>query len=583
MCGIAGIFTKLDTPVAESLQRSLADALAHRGPDGEGFYNSAGLTLIHKRLSIIDVDGGAQPLASPDQKTQLILNGEIYNYKNLQKNAKDDDFSLKTESDCEPVLHLYQKYGLNFVQHMSGMYALALWDDNQKRLVLARDPFGIKPLYYAATEEGVIFASEPAALTKCGWVDAEMNYDLIPAFLSRQYVGGERTFWRGIHRLLPGEMLVIEQGEIKEIRNFAAPLNAVEEQTEAEALAKFDGLLHKSVKLHLQSDVPYGVFLSGGIDSSTMVTAMQNVLAEGGEPPARTYTIGFGSETVKDEREIAEKLAAEIGAKHTSILFEEADFWNYLPQFVTALDDPIADYASLPVLKLSEIAKQDVKVILSGEGGDEIFAGYGRYRSKWWHKLVGKKFRGSGTIAGAKHFIQKEFQGWEGEDFIKIPSLTELQQRQIWDISDWLPDNLLIKADRCLMFHGIEGRVPFLDLDLARFGFSLPNTLKVKEKHGKWLVKHWLEINQPLHPVWEKKSGFTVPIRAWLNNKQQEIVDYLASVEGVAPIIHVQNLQDSCAVPWDKKEAKLIFNLLIFAGWWQQHMAGQTPYAGLID
>ena len=573
MCGIAGVSLTSERPVPAAMLRALADALRHRGPDGEGMVEGPGVALVHRRLSIIDVAGGAQPISDADEAVHIVANGEIYNYRPLQDALDEHGVALKTRSDTEPALHLYKAHGTGFVDHLNGMYALAIYDGRTGEVVLARDPFGIKPLYYAQTSEGIAFASEPAALIKAGWTAAEVETRALGAYFARQYVGGRHTLLKGIRRVLPGETLVLQKGEIvRRGRRLPALRPAAKAADGADAA--FDRILEHAVRRHQQSEVPYGAFLSGGIDSSCMVLKMSQIAG-----PVNTFTIGFDSATVDDERTAAERLVRDLDVSHRGILFSEEDFWATLPKMCAAFDDLVADYAALPLLKLAREAAPSVKVVLSGEGGDEIFAGYGRYRRGWWDTLRRRPFRGRGGTAGYEAlFDPAVFDDAVGADIpFDLNGFTPLQRRQAIDVVDWLPDDLLTKVDRCLMAYGIEGRVPYLDDDLAAFGFGLPDRCKVSGRHGKYLVKSWLSRQRPDLDVWARKRGFTVPIGDWLERKRPHLAAYLSAQEGVRAITKVAPLEAFFARPFGRKGAQLAFALLCFGLWHDIHIRGVAP------
>jgi len=579
MCGIAGVSLKYGD-VHDVLLESFSEALAHRGPDGEGFYMQGDVGLVHRRLSIIDVAGGAQPISDAENKVHIIGNGEIYNYCQLQHDLEQEGTVFKTHSDTESALHLYKKHGASFVRHMYGMYAVAVYDETQDKLILARDPLGIKPLYYAETSVGFAFASEPAALVRSGWVKAEVEKEVLPSFFNRQYVTGRKTMFKGIYRVLPGEMIVVQKGVIK-VKERLAPRNmhVPEKIAYPQAKEQFEEKFNDVVREHLQSEVAYGVFLSGGIDSSA-VTLKTAELATF----VRSFTIGFESKTVNDERSSAEEMSELLKNKHTSISFAEDDFWNILPEMCFYMDDLVADYAALPLLSLARRASKDVKVVLSGEGGDEFFAGYGRYRPRFWKSVFSRSFRGRGDAHKFKGLFSDEISSWvEKTPYVPFGTkkFTSLQNKQVADIVSWLPDDLLIKVDRCLMAYGIEGRVPFVDERIAGFGFSLPDKCKLRGKQGKFLLKDWLagklkEMKSPLaEDVWEKKSGFTVPIHDWMEKRRSEISNYLSNHEAILGVTHRKKLLRLLGKSFTKKSAKMIFTLLCYALWYDIHIAGK--------
>lgn len=583
MCGIGGVSLVQGKAADAKLLGRLACALAHRGPDGEGLYSHKGTGLVHRRLSIIDLAGGAQPISTADGQWHIVCNGEIYNYQPLRRGLVDQGYSFTTHSDSEVALHLYRTHGLDFVKHLEGMYALAIYDQAADELVLARDPVGIKPLYISATGKGLAFASEAGALVRAGWVAGEVNPAAWPSLFNRQYVGGQQTLFAGVERVKPGEVLRIRHGKVVERRMYPLSLGPVENISEAEALEVLDSLLHEAVQSHLQSEVPYGAFLSGGIDSSTVVSRMAELT-----DTVRTYTIGFSSTSVADERATAFSLARRLHTQHTAVDFGEQDFWHQLPRMCAAVDDLVADYATLPTLKLAEHASKEVKVILSGEGGDEGFAGYGRYRrGGLLDTLRGRTFRGRGDTAGYKQlFHDGAIPAWRGGDTPRPwdeAGFTRLQGYQARDMADWLPDDLLIKVDRALMVHGIEGRVPLLDRKLLSFAFSLPDGLKVQRKKGKYLLKKWLEGHQPQLNVWAPKKGFTVPVQPWLEAQRHLLLPYLHRHGGVAQVLVRKDLRRWLENPLDKRGAKLLFSVLCYALWHDIYIQGRVPGEGLLD
>jgi asparagine synthase (glutamine-hydrolysing) len=578
VCAIAGVSLRTSEP-SEALLARLAALQAHRGPDGEGFYRHGRTALAHRRLSILDLEGGAQPIATEDARSHIVVNGEIYNYRPLQARIREWGVRLKTDSDSEVPLHLWRRHGPDFVRHLEGMYALAIYDEASEELVLARDPVGIKPLYVAETPAGVAFASEAGALVQAGWLVADVEERAWPSYFNKQYVDGPLTMFKGVERVQPGEVIRIRHGEVLERRVYPLPLEPASSLAEDEALAILDDLGTRTVETHLQSDVPYGAFLSGGIDSSFVVTKMVELVGN-----VRTYSIGFSSETVSDERESALRLSRKLGTSHQAIEFTPDDFWGLLPRMCASMDDLIADYAALPTLKLAEFAKQEVKVILSGEGGDEGFAGYRRYRV---HRrgllrrlMRGHGFRRSGNTSGLGHLFGassvSEWNDGPRQDRFDTRGFTRLQTFQARDISDWLPDNLMIKVDRCLMAHGIEGRVPLLDRELLGFAFSLPDRLKIAGDHHKYLLRRWVADHQPQQEPWAKKRGFTVPIADWLETRRPEVLSYLHPHPGVRDVVVPDRLTDWLGEPLDGHGAKLLFNLLCYAIWHDTYI-GRVP------
>lgn len=575
MCGIAGVsFT--NTESAGELLRTMAATLTHRGPDGEGFFTHENMGLAHRRLAIIDLSTGAQPLFTPNKKLAVVVNGEIYNYKSLRQNLQKEGVTFATQSDCEPPLYLYQRHGDAFTEHLHGMYALALVDVEKNQLILARDPYGIKPLYYATNSRGFAFASEPRALLAAGFGARRVNAQARAALFNRQFTAGTQTLFEGIFRIQPGEVLVVQQGKIVRRAIHAPTFAAAAPVAEPQALARLNTHWAEAVAAHMQADVPYGAFLSGGIDSTFMVAHMQKLLPR--NERVKTFSIGFASPDVPDERTAAQTAAEHLQTTHHSTEFTEDDFWNLIPTLANAMDDLVADPAILPTLKLAEFAKKSVKVVLSGEGGDEIFAGYGRYRQPWWKRMFNNNLRGTGDAAALGNiWHDKTMRHWRDAPLPCPAHLTHLQKLQHTDITTWLPDDLLLKADRALMWHGLEGRVPFLGDTFARFAFSLPDSLKIKGKHGKWLLKTALNNLMPAANVWAKKRGFSVPLVDFINRKRPAVQNFLTTHAAVQEVLDVEKLRDLLNFPLNKKTAKIVFTLLCYAHWHNIHIAGKTP------
>ena len=579
MCGIAGLATNDGRAPSANVMTVMSEALAHRGPDGVGHYRSADVAMMQRRLAIIDLVTGDQPLYEP-AGAALVANGEIYNYIELR--AALDGAVFSTSSDCETPLHIYRRKGLAYADDLRGMYAIALHDPGASRLVLSRDPFGIKPLYYAETPEGFAFASEPRALIEGGIVEGAIVPQARNELLQLQFTTGRSTIFAGIQRLLPGETIVVSQGRVVERRRRAAlPQGEVLALSEQEALATFDRIFEESVRIHQRSDVPYGMFLSGGTDS----TAVLAMMARLNERPVRAFTAGFSNTEAADEREQARTVAKALGAEHTEVEFREADFWVLLPEIAAAMDDPTADYAILPTYKLAATAHAaGLKVILSGEGGDELFAGYGRYRSvlrPWW--AGGRVPRRRGNLDGLG-VLRQELAGWRdgiaaAEAREAKPGRTALQQAQAVDCADWLPNDLLGKLDRCLMAHAVEGRTPFLDPVLADFAFRLPDELKIRNRLGKWLLRRWVEEKVPATAAFLRKQGFTVPVTEWIARRGAAL----------GPLVEEQVcIKDLCApgaaarLFTHARERRLGFAAwtLLFYALWHRHHVRRRPPAG---
>jgi asparagine synthase (glutamine-hydrolysing) len=591
MCGIAG-FALAPAPadaaapaVDAGALTALVRALAHRGPDGAGHTMVGRVALVHTRLAIIDLSGGDQPIfAGP---AALVANGEIYN--DLQLRASLPEVRFATGSDCEPPLHLWLRDGPRFVDALRGMYAIAIHERGTHNLTLARDPFGIKPLYIAEIQTpnggGIAFSSEPQALLAAGLVRRRLRTEARDELLQLQFTTGRDTIFEGISRVLPGETIRIGNGRVLDRQRITAlPDGPVEEIGEADALARLDRALEESVALHQRSDVPYGMFLSGGIDSAVVLRMMARL---GGGSRVQSFTAAFDVPGAPDESEAAAALARAAGASHEVLRIDEASVWRHLPEIVASLDDPVADYAVIPTWLLARRARRDVKVILSGEGGDELFAGYGRYRSAmrpWW--LGGRAMRRHGIFDGLGVLRASSRQWRDGIAATELSAgadRSRLASAQASDIAEWLPHDLLLKLDRCLMAHGVEGRTPLLDPGVAAAVFRLPDGLKVRRGMGKWLLRRWLEQHMPEARPFAPKQGFTVPVGAWIAAKGDRLgplVAAQASIDAVASPDRVRALFRNAA---GRREQHAAWCLLFYALWHRTHIEGRRPDGDVFE
>lgn len=585
MCGIAGVAMADGSAPDGALVGRMIKAIAHRGPDGEGAYTSGNVGIGHNRLAIIDLETGDQPIRGP-RGIVLVANAEIYNYIELRRQLGESRFN--TRSDCEPPVHLYAGAGTGFGQALRGMYAIAIADEAAGRVVLSRDPFGIKPLYYAAIEGGTAFASEPAALVAAGLVPARLDAAARDEMLQLQYSTGRRTIFEGVDRVLPGETLTIEAGSIVSRLNKAAlPGGAPADWDEEEAIRRFDAAFMNSVEVHQRADVPYGMFLSGGIDSSAVLAAMRDL----NDRPVQAFTAGFSGTRAADEREHAGDVARAAGADFHAVDVDAADFWQDLPAIAAAVDDPAADYAIIPTYKLGRLVHdRGLKVVLSGEGGDELFAGYGRYR-----RLLRPWFLGGGAVRHKGAFeglgvLRDDGNGWRaGLDRAAAREATagrtRLQAAQAMDCADWLPNDLLIKLDRCLMAHGVEGRTPFLDRRVADVAMRLPDNLKVRGRAGKYVLRRWLERKLPEARPFARKKGFTVPVGEWIAARSGEISQLVARQPCIEEACHPSAVEALFRTldPGRPRAAQAAWRLLFYALWYRRHMEGRAPDGDVFE
>jgi asparagine synthase (glutamine-hydrolysing) len=556
ICGIASARGKIDAGELAAMNAKLA----HRGPDSEGSFVKGGIGIAARRLSIIDLDTGDQPLANEDGSIQVVQNGEIYNYRELRAGLEAAGHRFSSHGDTEVIAHLYEQHGLGFASRLRGMFAIAVWDARERRLVLARDRFGIKPLYYRREQGELRFASELRALPR-----GEIDPDALEAYLAFNFVPAPYSILRGTRKLPPGDMLVWEKGEAR-CERFARPLPASpdEERREhaGELIEELRARMRDSVRAHLVSDVPVGVFLSGGVDSSLLAALAAQETSE----PLRTFTIGFEEKTF-DETAGARKVAERYSTDHHEVVLRpEPEF--LLRTLAEVFDEPFADSSALPTYLVSELASREVKVCLSGEGGDELFGGYYTYSADLLAQRLGplariarplaellpssnarvsfdykaKRFtRGAHLPPLERHHAWKEIFSPElraelsgrSASFDPVDLLRErfdetvgaemLVRLQDVDLGIPLVDDLLVKTDRSSMVHSLEARVPFLDTVVTGLALALPRKLKVSGLSKKILLRRAAEPLLPREVVHGRKRGFSIPAAAWLRGELEPL------------------------------------------------------------
>jgi asparagine synthase (glutamine-hydrolysing) len=562
----------------EGLLRVLAGAMTHRGPDGSGFYAKGAVGLAQTRLAIIDLATGDQPLIAPDG-VALIANGEIYNDPEIRARLTDAPYA--TGSDCESPLHLYRAEGVGFADQLRGMYAIAIHDPAQARLVLTRDPFGIKPIYYVEDQRGFAFASEPQALLAAGLAGRTVNARARAEMLQLKFSTGAQTIFEGVRRVEPGETLVIEDGRITQRRHQAMLPKAAPVRTAKGGLeAQLDAVLMDTVSHHLRSDVPYGLFLSGGIDSAVLATLMARFSSQ----PVYALTAGFPGSAAADETAQAARVARAVGAEHHVVEMTHADFWREAPRIAAALDEPCADGAALPSFMLARAAKGHLKVVLNGAGADEIFGGYTRYRRARWLGALAGRSRTRGVF-GANFGVAPALDGWR--DGLAEVSRAEaghgrtvVQKLQAIDSAEWLPNDVLLVLDRCLMAHGVEGRTPFLDPPTADFAFRLPDGLKIQGKFGKWLLRDWLNRQLPESAAFARKTGFVPPVGEWIAAQECRLEELVAAQPGIAETFSGDFVR--AVLAGAAANAQAAWSLVFYALWHSHHVLG-LPADGTID
>jgi len=559
MCGICGIVKfDADDAVSPALLEAMTDRISHRGPDAFGYFLEKQVGLGHRRLSIIDLSGGKQPMFNEDGTVVIVFNGEIYNFAELTAELVARGHVFNTRSDTETIIHAYEEYGDDCVTRFRGMFAFALWDRRKQRLLIARDRLGIKPVYYYEGREAFVFASEIKSLLEAPNVPREVDETALNLYLSLRYVPGPRTMFKEILKLQPGHLLVMDESGVR-IRKYWDVTYGPPVTSKEDALQQFESLLEESVRLRMIAEVPLGVFLSGGIDSSAIL-AMMSRLRKG--EPVKTFSVGYesadGREDENNEFVYARQVAQAFGAEHHEFRLNPLDFYDYVPQMVWHLDEPLADPSCIPLYFISRLARQYITVVLSGEGADEVLAGYYIY-SKMLAMENLRKVPGAGAIAGglaaflpsnkyqnylriaglplAQRYrgvsrgfypaLQARLMGREAGpghslDDVYAPyfgavSHTSPLNRMLYvDTKVWLPDDLLLKADKMTMANALELRVPFLDHKLVEFASQLPDSMKLAKGTGKVLLRRIMQDTLPEKILHRPKKGFPVPMQSWL-------------------------------------------------------------------
>ena len=573
MCGIAGI-VKLNPQeqVDDARLKRMRDVLRHRGPDGEGLWVQGPVGLGHRRLAIVDVAGGHQPMPNEDETIWIVFNGEIYNHSALRPRLLAQGHRYRTQSDTETIVHLYEEAGERCVEKLQGMFAFALWDQPRGRLLLARDRLGIKPLYYALTDEELLFASEIKAILAGLPAKPAFNEEILPDFLATRFVASEETFFRGIRKLLPGRTLTWSRGDGLSIRRYwALPPKAPDPGLGMREWA--NGLqagLSRAVESHLMSDVPLGLFLSGGLDSSGLAALMARKVWD----PIKTFSVGF-AERGANELEFGRLMARAIGAEHHEVVATAGEFWDALPRLIWHEDEPIAFPSSVPLYFVSRLARDHVKVVLTGEGADELFLGYNRYRVTAWNERLAWNYRAllPATLQrGTRHLVhrlprvgrryaERTFLALDPdprelfyENFAVFPARYQrailngsmsaaardpyaeslrcswaapndtLDRMSRADIETYLVE-LLMKQDQMSMAASVESRVPYLDHELVEHALGIPSRFKLAGWTTKAVLRRALKDIVPPAILRRRKLGFPVPVGGWLRDAWWPVVE----------------------------------------------------------
>jgi asparagine synthase (glutamine-hydrolysing) len=598
MCGICGIVIPdhSSRSIDEGAFTRLRDTISHRGPDGFGVFMDRGVALGHRRLSIVDVAHGHQPMASDDGALQLVYNGEVFNHPTLMAQLQSEGVQYKTHCDTETVIRVFERRGEATPEELRGMFAFAMWDRRTRTLTLARDRFGVKPLYYALLDDGtLVFGSEMKAILASGMVRASLHEDALPDYLANHATTGEGTLLAGIKRLLPGHTLVWQDGKIRTRRYWDLRFEAEAEETrpDEELIAEYGERLKEAVRLRLMADVPLGAFLSGGIDSAAITALMSQLVDE----PIKTFSVGF-AEREANELAYARIVAKKFGTDHHEVLVSPEQFFGALPSLVWHEDEPIAHPSSVALNFVSRLAAERVKVVLTGEGSDETLAGYGRYTKTIMNMRLGGAYH-SATPSAFRSLVRHGIEALPASrtrqralrTFLARPATLEAlyldnfavfsreQQRGLLstalrrripsddpyatatqlmagsdakslldrllyvDTKTYLHE-LLMKQDQMSMAASIESRVPFLDHPLVEFTARLPERLKLRGRTTKFILREAMKDILPAEILSRGKMGFPVPVGAWFRGEYRGIIDELV----LSPRAMERGLFDSDAI-----------------------------------
>ena len=575
MCGIAGFVLSGSVTDSSALLRSMADVIAHRGPDDEGFLESQTASgdfrigLAHRRLSIIDLSTGHQPIGNEDGSVQIVFNGEIYNFQGLREELIARGHQFRTASDTETIVHAYEEYGDDCVEHFRGMFAFAIWDARRERLLLARDRFGKKPLYLYEDDGSILFASEIKSLLQYPQLSVQADTDAIWEYLAYRYVPGPRTLFRNIRKLQPGCCAAWEKGQFREWSWYQPPDCGVRPDVDLpdDPVGAFLERLEEAVSIRMVSDVPFGAFLSGGIDSSAVV----GLMSRHSNLPVKTFSVGF-SESQYSELRYARTIADQFKTDHHELTVSQDHLMDELPALVRFRDAPVAEPSDIPIYLLSKEAGKTVKMVLTGEGSDEFLGGYPkhvfeRYASAYqvlpamiraglleplvqalpyrfrraktaivnlgledWRERMARWFGALSSKERAELVAFRPTASTPLTQAMQIPVAGNTALRKIlcFDQTSWLPDNLLERGDRMTMAASIEARMPFMDHELAAFVSSLPDHMRVRGRTTKWILREAMKRMLPAEILERPKVGFRVPVNEWFRGPMKSyLYDHL--------------------------------------------------------
>ena len=609
MCGIVGFWSKENIDKKKVLIKKMADKIAHRGPDGEGYFYNSSVALGHKRLSIIDLDNGREPLISNDKNLVLVFNGEIYNYQELKKELEDDGYLFKTKTDAEVLLYGYDKYREEICSKLRGMFAFVIYDKKNKLLFGARDHFGMKPLYYYQKDNFFCFSSEIKAMLEHPKFKKEINKDALKMYLMFQYSAKDETFFKDVYRLNPGHYFIYKDNQLNIYQYYELSFNR-KEQDYHNLKKRLEKELKESINYHLTtSDVEVGAYLSGGVDSSFVVANSK---------PNKTFSVGFNYEGF-DETKYAKELSKDLGLTNKSVMISADDFFNSLPIIMYYTDEPHANLSTVPLYFLAKLASRDVKVVLSGEGADELFGGYNEYYDpllvRMYLKLPLKirskvrsicqklpNFKGKNTLIkygisfeeryiGHGSFLENEETNKILADDLKsnetismllkpyynlVKNESELTKKMFLDYYFWLPKDILLKADKMSMANSVELRTPLLDINLFNLTKTIPNKYLIKNKTTKYIFRDIALDNLPKSWAKRRKCGFPVPFSKWLR-----IDKYYNIVKDAFSKNYVKDFFDTCYInqlldnhyKGLENNGRKIYNIYCFLVWYDEFFA----------
>jgi len=613
MCGIAGTYNykTLENVRSEDIRRMIS-VIDYRGPDGDGVLSSGPIGLGHKRLTIIDTsERSNQPMTSQHGAQTISYNGEVYNYQELATQLEETGIQLRTSSDTEVLLELLRLDGHEALHKLNGMFAFAYWDESEQALTLARDRIGIKPLYYQETDQGIVFASEIKSILALSSRSNKVNRQLIDSYMSLGYCTGDNTLFEGIKKVPPGHYLTVKNNKIELHQYWNMVFNKTEDLGEEHYINKAHDLFEESVKLQLRSDVPLGVFLSGGIDSSAVVAMMSKL----GVKDIKTFSVAWDYGNEFNESEYARKVAKQFNTDHTEYFMTPKEFKDFLPDYIRHMDEPVTEAAAISLYYLAMKTKEKVTVVLSGEGSDEVFGGYGIYRSmqvvenykklpSLIHKIVNPLMRTVGqrfskyadltetpleqSYAGVSFYETKQKQKLYSKNF-KIEAAKndvfgtlspyyddtngqDVQSKmQYVDVKTWLVDDLLIKADRMSMAASLELRVPFLDHHFLEFAASMPSKYRYRNNESKYIIKKAMEPYLDDTILYRKKQGFPTPLAIMFQGDLREFVSNIIDSD----LAHSRQYFDSLEVKrllnehskGTRDHHKILWQLLVLELW----------------